>query len=326
MAKHRLWSLQRNVFHPHPRIRMPTENTFRLPLAALSSHTSAGIAAVSLAWLLSGCGAGTPAADTQVAVRINKGEISVHQVQAVLKRQPRLLAEQPAAAAAKVLEVLVEQELAAQAAVDKGLEREPDVVQALQLARREVLARAYQEQLAANANGASSDEVDRYYDSHPAVFAQRRLYVLQEFAVEATAAQASGLAALAKRAKNADEIENLLREAGLKQRTRRFVQAAEDVPPVVLEPLSKLEKGQSLAVTQGAVPRIFTLLDVQNAPIERRQAADVIAGYLLSERKRQLVAPAMKALREAAEIKYQGAFAKAATATAAPATSGSAAN
>jgi EpsD family peptidyl-prolyl cis-trans isomerase len=305
---------------------MPTENTFRLQLAALSSRTVAGVAVASLAVWLGGCGAGTPTADSQVAVRINKGEISVHQVQAVLKRQPRLLAEQPAAAAAKVLEVLVEQELAAQAAVDKGLEREPDVVQALQLARREVLARAYQEQLAATASGPSSDEVDRYYDSHPAVFAQRRLYALQEFAVEATAAQATGLAALAKRAKSADEIDNLLREAGLKPRTRRFVQAAEDVPAVVLEPLSKLEKGQSLAVTQGAVPRIFTLLDVQSAPIERRQAADVIAGYLVSERKRQLVAPAMKALRDAAEIKYQGAFAKATTAAPVPAANASAAN
>ena len=259
-------------------------------------------------------------------MRINKGEISVHQVQAVLKRQPRLLAERPEAAAAKVLEVLIEQELAAQAAVDKGLDRDPEVVQALQLAQREVLARAFQEKLAANVNGPSSDEVDRYYDDHPAVFAQRRLYMLQEFAVEATAEQAAGLAALAKRAKGADEVENLLREAGLKHRLRRFAQAAEDVPAVVLGSLSKLEKGQSLAMTQGAVPRIFTLLDVQSAPVERRQAADVIAGYLVSERKRQLVTPAMKALRDAAEIKYQGAFAKSQAAAAAPAPSASGAN
>jgi EpsD family peptidyl-prolyl cis-trans isomerase len=305
---------------------MPTENILRLPLAALCSRAVVGVSVAMAALLVAGCGASAPAADSQVAVRINKGEVTVHQVQAVLKRQPRLLAEQPAAASAKVLDVLVEQELAAQAATDKGLEREPDVVQALQLARREVLARAYQEQLAANVSGPSSDEVDRYYDAHPAVFAQRRLYMLQEFAVEATAEQASSLAALAKRAKSADEVGSLLREAGLKQRTRRFVQAAEDVPAVVLEPLSKLEKGQSLAMTQGAVPRIFTLLDVQSAPIERRQAADVIAGYLVSERKRQLVAPAMKALRDAAEIKYQGAFANAATAAAAPAANASAAN
>jgi EpsD family peptidyl-prolyl cis-trans isomerase len=261
--------------------------------------------------LLMACGAEAPVADSQVAVRINKGEISVHQVQAVLKRQPRLLADRPDAASARVLEALIEQELAAQAAVDQGLERDPDVVQAMQLARREVLARAYQEKIASAATGPSSDEVDRYYDAHPAVFAQRRLYTLQEFMVEATPAQAETLAALARRAKGADEVATLLHEAHMNHRTRRFVQAAEDVPAAVLEPLAKLERGQSLAVTHGAVPRIFSVLDVQAAPVDRRQAADSIAAYLVTERKRQLLVPAMKGLREAAQIRYQGEFAKA---------------
>jgi EpsD family peptidyl-prolyl cis-trans isomerase len=270
-----------------------------------------GAVAACASLLLLACGAEAPVADSQVAVRINKGEISVHQVQAVLKRQPRLLADRPDAASARVLEALVEQELAAQAAIDQGLERDPDVVQAMQLARREVLARAYQEKIAAAATGPSSDEVDRYYDAHPAVFAQRRLYTLQEFMIEATPAQAESLAALARRAKSADEVTTLLREVGMNLRTRRFVQAAEDVPAAVLEPLSRLERGQSLAVTQGAVPRIFSVLDVQAAPVDRRQAADSIAAYLITERKRQLLVPAMKGLREAAQIRYQGEFAKA---------------
>ena len=262
------------------------------------------------ALLLAACGADAPVADSQVAVRVNKGEISVHQVQAVMKRQPRMPAEQANAASSRVLEALIDQELAAQAAVDKGLEHDPDVVQALQLARREVLARAYQEQLAAQVTGPSSDEIDRYYESRPAVFAQRRLYTIQEFAVDADAQQATTLAGIAKRARSADEVEGLLGAASLAHRTRRFVQAAEDVPAIVLEPLSKLDKGQSLAVTQGVVPRVFTVLDVQSAPIERRQAADSIAAYLSNERKRQLVAPAMKGLRDIAQLHYQGAFAK----------------
>jgi EpsD family peptidyl-prolyl cis-trans isomerase len=267
------------------------------------------VLAAAFALLLAACGADTSVSDSQVAVRVNKGEISVHQVQAVMKRQPRQLLAQPETAV-KVLELLIDQELAAQAAVDKGLERDPDVVQALQIARREVLARVYQEQLSAMASGPSSDEIDQYYESRPAVFEQRRLYVIQEFAIEASPVQAAGLSAIAKRAKNAVEVETLLREAGLGQRTRRFVQAAEDVPAVVLEPLSRLDRGQSIAVVQGAVPRIITLLEVQAAPISRRQAAESIAAYLFKERQHQLVAPAMKGLRAAAQLRYEGAFAK----------------
>jgi EpsD family peptidyl-prolyl cis-trans isomerase len=297
---------------------MPTESAMCFRLPNVGAKVRGGLAAAGAALLLAACGSDAPVADSQVAVRINKGEISVHQVQAVLKRQPRLLVDQPEAAAAKVLEVLIDQELAAQAAVDKGLERDPDVVQALALARREVLARAYQEQLASAAVGPTSDEVDRYYASRPEVFAQRRLYTIQEFAIDASPAQAAGLAVLAQRARSADDVDRLLRDAGLNHRTRRFVQAAEDVPAVVLEPLAKLDKGQSLAVTQGAVPRIFTVLDVQAAPIERRQAIDSITAYLNNERKRQLVAPAMKALRDSAQIRYQGGFAKAPAAASAP--------
>jgi EpsD family peptidyl-prolyl cis-trans isomerase len=305
---------------------MFTSNSSHILSSALRPRRLAGItAAASVALLLAACGSDAPIADSQVAVRVNKGEISVHQVQSILSRQPRQLSEQPEAAA-KVLEVLIDQELAAQAAVDQGLEHAPDVVQALQIARREVLARAFQEHVATRATGPSSDEVDRYYDGHPAVFAQRRLYTIQEFAVQASAPQAVNLAAIAKRARSAEEVETLLREAALKQRSRRFVQAAEDVPAAVLEPLSKLERGQSLAVTESAVPRIFTVLDVQSAPVERRQAADSIAAYLVNERKRELVVPAMKALRDAAQLHYQGGFAKTPATTAAAATLASEAN
>lgn len=277
---------------------------------------------VALLLTLAGCGSDAPVADSQVAVRVNKGEISVHQVQAVLQRQPRLLADQPETAAARVLDALIDQELAAQAAVEQGLEHDPNVVQSMQLARREVLARAFQDQLGAKATQPSSDEVDRYYDSRPSVFSQRRLYTVQEFVIEASAQQAASLPDIARRAKSAEEVDTLVRAAGMRNHSRRFVQAAEDVPAGVLDTLAKLERGQSMVVPQGANPRIFTVLEAQPAPVERRVATPAISAYLVSERKRQLVAPVMKALKESAQISYQGAFAKPAAAPPAAAASG----
>ena len=278
---------------------------------ARSAFIAAGGLGMAMLVALAGCGSDSVATDSQVAARINKGEVSVHQVQAVLQRQPRLVAEQQDAAGAKVLEVLIEQELAAQAAVDMGLDKEPTTVQAMQLARRELLARAYQERIAAKATQPSSDEVDRYYDSRPALFAQRRVYTLHEFNIDASPEQASGLPDIARRARSADDVVLLLKEAGLRHRARRVVQAAEDIPGGMLDLLAKLDKGQSLAGPAGAPPRIFTVVDVQNAPVDRQVAAASITTYLVGERRRQLVAPAMKALRDSAKIAYQGSFAKA---------------
>lgn len=294
--------------HPQP------ESRRRLPTAGCVT------ACVVFAAALAGCGNDTGnAADSQVAVRVNKSDISVHQIQAVMQRQPRLLADQPEAAAARVLDILVEQELAAQAGREQGLDRDPAIVQALEVSRREVLARAYQDQVAAKASGPSSEEIDRYYDSRPEVFAQRRLYTLKEFIVEATPPQVTRVQELAKQARSADELNTLLTNNNLRNRTRQFVQAAEDVPLAVLTPLARLDTGQSLVVPHAVGARVFTVVHATPAPVDRRTAADAIAAYLTNENKRAMVTQAMKTLREGATISYQGAFAKAASAASAPA-------
>ena len=53
---------------------------------------------------------------TQVAARVNSQDISVHQVEAILQTQPGLAARLGDKAVEKVLNSLIEQELAAQAA------------------------------------------------------------------------------------------------------------------------------------------------------------------------------------------------------------------
>lgn len=276
--------------------------------------------------LLAGCGERGSAASTQVAVRINKGEISVHQVEQALQRQPRLMQEQPEVAARKALDGLVEQELAAQAARAEKLDQDPAVVQALQLAQREVLARAYQDRLASRAAGPTSDDIDRFYESQPALFKQRRLYVLQETAVEAREGQqAEEVASLARNSASAAELAEQLRARSLRFESRQFVQAAEDLPFGLLGALSQAAPGQSVAIIQPGAVRVFTVLHAQAAPVERRRAAEAIALYLGAERRRAAVAEGMRSLRQGAQIEFQGSFAQAASA-AAPAGAASRAN
>ena len=184
------------------------------------------------------------------------------------------------------------------------------MVQALEVARREVLARAYQERLVALVSGPSSDEIDRYYESRPELFSQRRLYTLKEFIVEADAPQMLRLQELTKQARTADELTALLANNNLRNRARQFVQAAEDMPLAVLGPMAKLSLGQSLVLPQKEGARVFTITQVLAAPVERRLAVDQIAAFIANERKRVVVAEGMKTLRDSAQITYQGAFAK----------------
>lgn len=290
--------------------------------SSVTATLRAGLLAAG-AVFLAGCGAGSGGGggDAQVAVRVNKGEISVHQVQAILQRQPRQVANDPGeTASARVLEVLIDQELAAQAGRDQGLDSDPRVIQAIEAARRELLAHAYQERVGEKAAGPSSDEIDRYYDEHPALFAQRQLYMLQEISVE-PGVSAARLQPLVERARSAEEMVDLVREAGIRHAARRLAQGAEDVPLTLLEVIAKLEPGQSAVVAGSGTPRVYTVIDMHRAPIDRRMATSAISAYLGAERRSALVAQAMQQLRRDAKIEYLGNFARTAPAAASAAAS-----
>src|SRR5262245_59090914 len=76
---------------------------------------------------------------TQVAAKVNDVEISQAQLQHVLQRQPPVAPERAPAVARRVLDSLVDQELAAQSARKQGLDKDPRVVQSIEAAKREVL-------------------------------------------------------------------------------------------------------------------------------------------------------------------------------------------
>lgn len=246
---------------------------------------------------------------TQVAAKVNDGEISLAQVQQTLQRQPGVPADRADAQARHVLDGLIQQELAAQAARRDGLDRDPRVIQAMEAAKREVHARAYHDTLADKASLPSSDDVDRYFDSQPALFSQRRLYALQEVAVEGSAEQLLAVSSSIDSAAEPGQVPNILHAAHLNHRVRHVTVSPEDVPLVLLDRLSKLRDGQTLVVPQPGGARVLTVLSSTPAPLSREAARPLIQSFLVNERKREAIQQGMKALQAAARIDYQGRFA-----------------
>src|SRR5687768_8619220 len=94
--------------------------------------------------LVAGCGKDeSRKVATQVAAKVNAYEITVHQVNGVLAKTPNVTAESASRVKHEILDRLIEQQLAMQQAVEKKLDRSPVVQQALEVARTEILARAY---------------------------------------------------------------------------------------------------------------------------------------------------------------------------------------
>lgn len=274
------------------------------------------VAGVAMLMTLAACPSkdkpSTPGDASQVVAKVNDSEISIHQVQSVLQSQPALAEQLGEAAPGKVLDSLIEQELAAQAARQAGLENSPRVLQAMELAKREVLARAYQDQLADKIVMPDSEAVNRYYEAHPELFAQRRRYTLQEIMVKGSPEQAKDLKDKTEHLASADAVNALVEASGLPHSNRNSIQWAEALPMDILPQLAYLKAGQSLGVIRPDGVVILTVLATEDAPMTRSVAARPIQAALLANGRREVVSKGMEALRSKAKIQRMGALAPAA--------------
>ena len=105
------------------------------------AHTS--FFAVTLALGLAACGSkDNQGVSTQVVAKVGSEEISVHQINQVLRHAGTANAS-VSAMGREVLEKLIDQQLAINEATESKLNRSPQVIAEIEAARREVLAKAY---------------------------------------------------------------------------------------------------------------------------------------------------------------------------------------
>lgn len=256
-------------------------------------------------------------ASTQIAAKVNREEISVHQVNYFLQRQGAVAPDQLEAVSRHTLEALVDQEIAVQAALQQKLDRDPTVMQSLEAARRELLARAYAERLAQGVSPPTPQEVKQYYDSKPALFARRRLYTLVDTAIDATPEQQKPIEAQLPTTRGTADVALVLRQAGLRFGSRRSTVGAEALPLHAVDAMAALNEGQSLLVGGPRDAHIYTVIETRPAPLNLEEARSAIENYLTAERRRTALAQQIKALRSNARIEYRGRFAQPASAPAA---------
>ncbi|MDQ6679675.1 MAG: EpsD family peptidyl-prolyl cis-trans isomerase [Pseudomonadota bacterium] len=266
-------------------------------------------AALALA-ALAGCGnKNKEATALQTAAKVNKEEITVHQINYVLSQQRGLSPAQAASASGQVLERLIDQELAMQKAGDQKIDRDPRVVQQLEGARREIISRAYLEKIGQGAPKPTPQEIKAYYDAHPALFSQRRLYSFQEVNIEAKPEQLDALKAKLTSSKDMLEFVAYLKANDIRFAANEAVRGAEQLPLASLDQIAQMKDGQSIFTPTPVGANVLYLAGSRSQPVDEQRAVPAIEQFLLNERKRKLVEDDLKALRSAAKIEYVGTYA-----------------
>jgi EpsD family peptidyl-prolyl cis-trans isomerase len=264
---------------------------------------------VAFTALVAGCGDKKKDAQaTQTAAKVNKEEITVHQINGLLA-QRALPPDQAASARSLALERLIDQELALQKASDQKLDRAPLVMQQIEAARREIIARAYAEKIGGGAPKPNPTEINAYYEAHPALFANRRIYTLQELDIEAAPEQIEPMKAALAGAKSFSVFVDYLKANNIKFQGSEGVRAAEQLPLSSVEQFAALKDGQAVFALSPKGARVIHLVGSRIQPIDLQGATLAINQYLLNERKRKLIADDLQALRKAAKIEYVGDYA-----------------
>jgi EpsD family peptidyl-prolyl cis-trans isomerase len=294
--------------HPNP-TRKPKPAQVGLTLAVL---------AVAIA--MAACGERKQKAASQTAAKVNSDEITVHQVNFVLQQQRGLRPEQAEGASRQILERLIDQQLALQKGDGLKLDRDPRVVQQLEAARREILSRAYAEKIGEGAAKPTPEEIRKYYAEKPALFSERRVYNIQEIAIEAKPERYAELREKLAGSKDITAFLEFLKANDIRFSGNQAVRAAEQLPLTSLDAFAKMKDGQAMMIPSPAGLQVVVLAGSRSQPVDAEQARPAIEQYLLNDRKRKLVEDDLKAMRAAARIEYVGKFAEAGASAPAAAT------
>jgi len=263
------------------------------------------LAALPLLPVLSGCSEPAQERPSQVVARVADTEISALQLELAMQversRVPGDVDRQ------QVIDKLIDRELAVQQALARKLDRQPEVLLRLEEMRREILAGAFAEQLAAARPKPGEQAVRDFYAGNPELFAQRRIYRLRQMVIPTSSPQLTQVKERLAGGQPPAEIASWLTREHARFAQQDVLRAAEQVPLEALRKLSVLKEGQTAIFEAPQAVYVYQLLGFQPAPLDLASAAPLIASHLARQEGDRAMRAELKTLRATAHIEVVGA-------------------
>lgn len=279
-------------------------NHFACFLKPVSQVASAIVTVV----LLVGCTDKSSGA-SQVAAKVDGTEITLHQVNYVLSKAGNIPAEAIDAARKKVLDRLIEQELFAAKAVEEKLDRSPQTLLAIEQSRREILAAAYMDQVLASGKKLNKSDVSTYYYQHPELFAERKVYNLEEISFPIGAVAVEELKSQVAQGSNLEQLQAYLVQNKVDFKRNTGASPAEKLPLAHIKELHKAKDGQIFVLDNAGETSIVQIIGTQPLPVSEAEVAPVIQQFLFNQYAAELHAKQLEPLKAQAKIEYLGVFA-----------------
>lgn len=282
-------------------------------------RTSLLVAVTALSVALSACEKPATTAQDVMAAKVGGEIITEAELSGAVARLGKLNAAETAQARGKVLEALIDQHLVSAAAKNAKLDKQPDIALAMQQAQRQVLVEAYLERLFKDLAAPADTAIQDYYAQHPDLFAQRKLYRIQELELQLDPARIAEVEARLKQSRTLDEFVGWLKTQGIEGKAEGGVRPAEQIPAPLLAHLANMQDGQVAVIPMGKNRvSVLQLQGSQPQPVTLEQARSAIERVLLNEKRKTLMEAEISKLRASGKLEYASGFAPAAAANSTP--------
>jgi len=278
-------------------------------MASLKKGTILGIALL----FIYGCSDKSKPA-TQIIAKVNDDEITVHQLNNAMAKLPAIPAESLDSVRLDLVGKLVNEQLTVQQALLNKLDRSSEVMMQIEASRREILTKAYLKQIIAGLPKPSAEDSKKFYDEHPELFAQRRIYSLQQIIITAPHPPLAEIQKLTAN-KTMTDIVAALKQNNIVFSASAATRAAEQIPLNTLTVLPSLKDGEIRVI---ASPKSISIVKVeasQLAALSEEAAMQRIPQYLMNERAKVAINEKINLLKSTSKITYMNEFSAAAAPT-----------
>lgn len=251
---------------------------------------------------LAACSRELPGEPSAVVATVNDTEITAAQIRSALRSRGVNAADSKAVR--QTIEQLIDEQLLYNEAVNAGLDREPAVRAAAEQARRQAIANAYVERMVLPAKPIDVTEQLQYYEQHPALFAERKLYQLVAYSFNRSELTDSVREQL-ENARSVDEINTVLSRNAVVYESQTVTRAAEQLPLNELPRFASAQPGDLIILEpRGETCLMMFVVGMTESPIGTDQALPLIRQYLANTRKEQVLRAHLERARASARVAY----------------------
>ena len=222
--------------------------------------------------------------------------------------------EQQEIATKQLLESLIDRQLILAEAARNKIDRTPEVVQAIERAKAQIISQAYLKNIAGKITKPSIAEINEYFQKHPEYFTQRKQYDIQQL-IFATKDFSSELRATIDAANSLDSVVAWMDSHNVKYTRGKMSRYTSDLPEPIIAKFKEMKKGQLFLANDGERSMLNSIIDIKNSPVSAKEAEPQIEQYFINKKTKEAADAEITHLRTSAKIVYLNASAPAATTT-----------